>query len=210
MKRSTRPDFLHRYTSTANVIQLLTTGRITLRSPLHWEDRNDAFALELYRQRVGAKSVAAVCFTQASETYHHWKIFAPRGACIQFDKARLLRVFKGLSGVRLGAVKYREIVRLRHQPPREADLPFLKRHPYRDEREYRVLSIGHAGPEPSFPVPLAAIRRITLSPWLTAEQIENERRAMKAIEGCASLKVYRTTVLENADWKAALRASRAS
>jgi hypothetical protein len=56
-------------------------------------------------------------------------------------------------------------------------------------------------------VPLAAIRRITLSPWLTPEQVARERRAMKTIK--ASLKVYRTTVLENADWKAALGKSRA-
>jgi len=200
-----RPSFLHRYTSIANVVQLLETGRLTLRSPVHWEDRNDAFAIDLYRRRIGAKAIAAVCFTQASETYHHWKVFAPHGACIEFDKARLLAVFKGLPGVRQGAVRYREIARLKQQPPNEADLPFLKRHPYRDEREYRVLYVG--GGEPSFPVPLAAIRRITLSPWLTPEQVARERRAMKTIK--ASLKVYRTTVLENADWKAALGKSRA-
>ena len=35
-------------------------------------------------------------------------------------------------------VQYRTIKSLREQPPAEADLPFLKRHAFRDEKEFRL------------------------------------------------------------------------
>ncbi|HEY1711006.1 MAG TPA: hypothetical protein VGG10_22265 [Rhizomicrobium sp.] len=206
----TRPVFLHRYTSLLNVVQMLEMRALTLRSPLDWEDRNDAYALELYKKRTGAKSVAAVCFTQADETYHHWKVFAATGACVAFDRVRLVRALKGIEGLKTGSVRYREIRKLARTPPSVAQLPFLKRYPYRDENEFRLVFAADDAdfPERAFPIPLASIRRITLSPWLSHEELADAKRTIKKIAGCGNLKVYRTTVLDNRDWKRALAAAR--
>lgn len=205
---TSRPASLHRYTSIQNAVQMLETRALTLRSPAYWEDRNDAFALDLYARRTRAKSVLACCFTQASETYHHWKVFARDGVCIEFSKERLLHAFEGV-GVRLGTVQYREIRKLTKAPPRVEQLPFLKRYPYRDENEFRIVSCGHeVAEERSFAFPLNSVRRITLSPFLPEEQVAREKAKIKRIAGCARLPVYRSTVLDNRDWKKALSACR--
>jgi len=206
---TSRPASLHRYTSIQNAVQMLETRALTLRSPAYWEDRNDAFALELYARRIRAKSVLACCFTQASETYHHWKVFAKDGVCIEFSKERFLHAFDRIADVKLGTVQYREIRKLAKAPPRVEQLPFLKRYPYRDENEFRIVYSGREVlEERSFAFPLSSVRRITLSPWLPVEQVAREKVAIKRIAGCARLPVYRSTVLDNRDWKKALSASR--
>src|ERR1051325_5390939 len=86
---------LHRYTSIENVAQMLRTGRLFVRSPLRWEDTNDVYALELYRRKKKLKGLVACCFTQAPETYHHWKVYAPCGACVEFGTEKLLAAFEG-------------------------------------------------------------------------------------------------------------------
>jgi hypothetical protein len=58
--------FLRRYTN------LLKEQKITLLDPESWEDKNDSHFMSLYRKKKSLKSVLALCFTQASETFHHW------------------------------------------------------------------------------------------------------------------------------------------
>jgi hypothetical protein len=165
--------------------------------------------LELYRSTVAAKAVLAACFTQASETYHHWKVFAARGACIEFDKKSLLMALKAIDGLKFGMVKYFEIKRLSKEPQHIEQLPFLKRYPYRDEQEFRVIyTTDRKDTSMAIPFPLVAVRRITLSPWFTEEEIQAGKRAVRQIDGCSKINVYRTTVLENENWKSALRACR--
>jgi hypothetical protein len=42
---------------------------------------------------LGLKTVLALCFTQATEHYHHWHVFAggSSGVCIGFDRDALLK-----------------------------------------------------------------------------------------------------------------------
>src|SRR6187455_3028495 len=83
---------LNRYTSLPVLLDLLSERRITLLSPESWEDRNDAYYLERYKDVRARKSVLAVCFSMRQETFHHWRIFSSgsAGVCIEFDRERLL------------------------------------------------------------------------------------------------------------------------
>ncbi|HNC85208.1 MAG TPA: hypothetical protein PK999_19310, partial [Nitrospira sp.] len=63
---------LRRYTDIPALTYLLTKQKITLLDPKSWDDSNDSHYLSLYKQRNKLKSLLALCFTQADETYHHW------------------------------------------------------------------------------------------------------------------------------------------
>ena len=79
---------LNRYTTLPILLDMLQQKHITLLSPETWEDWNDAYYLEQYRQASKLHSVLAVCFSACGETFHHWRVFSSglSGVCIEFDK----------------------------------------------------------------------------------------------------------------------------
>jgi len=83
---------LRRYTNLAATVHLLRNRCLTLLNPESWDDRNDAYFLAQYKERTNASSVLALCFAEASETYHHWRVFSSGGdgVCIEFDRPKLL------------------------------------------------------------------------------------------------------------------------
>ena len=98
-----------------------------------------------YKRIKKAKTVLALCFAESKETYHHWRVLSngSDGVCIEFDKNKLLSIFEEDTQIRKGYVKYKLIKEIRGLPSIGLeDLPFLKRYPYRDEREYRVVTVG--------------------------------------------------------------------
>jgi hypothetical protein len=130
---------LRRYTQLAPLIHLLQQKCLTLLSPRTWNDKNDSYFLEVYRQRLNLGSVLALCFAESVETYHHWHVFAGQssGVCLEFDKEVLIQSVCQTVGIRCDSVKYPEIKTLRHAHPSTQDLPFVKRYPFKDEREFR-------------------------------------------------------------------------
>ena len=70
----------------------MTQRKITLLDPQSWDDSNDSRYLALYKEKKKLTTVLALCFTQASETYHHWRVFAngSSGICITFHSVELL------------------------------------------------------------------------------------------------------------------------
>lgn len=198
---------LRRYTNLASAIHILDQKAITLLSPTLWDDRNDAYFLNQYKDRKSLKTLLALCFAETLETYHHWRVFAPGldGVCIEFDKDRLLAAFRHADNVLCRPVQYRQIPDVAKRPPAVDDLPFLKRFPYRDEKEFRIIHSDQAELREyrSFPVKLHCISRITLSPWMPGPLIASVKSALHGIEGCANLKVYRSTLIDNEKWKKA-------
>jgi len=83
--------FLNRYTSLPIALDVLAKKHITLLSPETWEDRNDAYYLERYRDERKLRSLLAICFSLHRETFHHWRVFSSgsSGVCIEFDKEKL-------------------------------------------------------------------------------------------------------------------------
>ena len=82
-------------------------------------------------------------------------------------------------------------------------LPFTKRWPYSDEREYRAVYVSAEEELPAFPVPiaLAAIKRITLSPWLAPAFVDPVKKTLKSLPGCGGLRIYRSTLIDNKQWQ---------
>jgi hypothetical protein len=201
-----RKAILHRYTNLASAIFVLQRRAVTLLSPALWDDRNDAYFMSQYKAQTSLKTLLALCFSEVPETYHHWRVFShgSDGVRIEFDKAKLLAAFKGDRRVVARSVDYREINKLKLDPaPGIETLPFLKRYPYRDEKEFRIVyrCSDEAVETKSFPVPLNAIARVTLSPWLPLPLADEVRRLLRAIDGCGKLSVARSTLLENENWK---------
>lgn len=199
---------LRRYTNLVAAIQILRTRKITLLNPQLWDDRNDSYGMSRYVDARGAKSVLALCFAEQHETYHHWKVFSPGvdGICIEFDRDGLMAAFDGKPGIRSGMVAYREIKQLRSEPPTVQELPFVKRFPYQDEKEFRVIytDMKHELGFKDFDFDLACIKRINLSPWTPKVLADSVKATIKSIAGCDAIVLNRSTLVENDQWKSCL------
>ena len=198
---------LRRYTDLPALLDVLYQRRITLLDPSRWDDRNDSYYLELYAELKKRRTVLALCFTRTMETYHHWKIFANgvSGVSIIFSKAKLIKAAER-AGVEHGPVEYRKLEQLRNAQPEKSELPYLKRWAFQHECEYRLLyTKSGTGPTlHSFDVqiPVNAIERVVLSPWMHASVAPQVIRAIKAVPGFKRLKVDRSSLIDNDSWKA--------
>ena len=197
--------YLRRYTDLPALIYLLTERKITLLDPQSWHDSNDSHYLALYREKKNLKSVLAVCFTQAGETYHHWRVFAPGsgGVCIKFIRSRLLKAVKEQSDLRTGPVKYLKLAEIRGETLRVRDLPFLKRYAFEHEDEFRIIYESKAKrvPKLDIDIPLSSIDRIMLSPWIYRDLSDHVKTMIRSIQGYSGLSIARSTLIGNEEWK---------
>jgi hypothetical protein len=184
---------------------MLTERTITLLDPTWWDDQNDAYYLALYKEKKELKSVLAVCFTQASETYHHWRVFAngSSGVCVRFRRADLLLAVNGQPGIRAKNIKYLTLSKIRNRKLRTRDLPFLKRFAFEHEDEFRLMYESDTQNQQKLdvPIPLSCIHRITLSPWLHPSLSAHVKSTIRAIKGCRTLDIVRSTLIGNVAWK---------
>ena len=168
--KAARTLILRRYTDLAAVIHHLHTKTITLLDPVTWDDRNDAFFMQEYKSELNAKTVLALCFAEESERYHHWRVFADGvdGVCIEFDKNRLLEALGEDDRFKHSHMNYMSINELNKYQPELEELPFLKRSPYQDEKEYRIIYVNKRRTLETKPInmEISWINRITLSPWM--------------------------------------------
>ena len=199
------PRTLRRYTSLPLLISALQRRALTLVSPRGWRDRNDAHFLATYKQKGKFKSVLALCFAEAPEAAHHWEVFAPgmSGVCICFHPDPLLKAVRKDGAVVGQKVRYRTIRAASEKTLKVADLPFLKRRPYRAEREFRLIYASSTERVATYDLafPLSAIDRIYLSPELPEAVADEVKRTLKAIKGCGGVEIYRSTLSSNAEWK---------
>ena len=197
--------YLRRYTDIPALIYLLNERKLSLLDPDSWDDSNDSHYLTLYREKKKLKSVLALCFTQANETYHHWRIFAggTSGVCIRFRRAKLLRAIKKQPGLRIGRVHYLRLGEIRDKNLTIEELPFLKRYPFEHEDEFRMVyeSKTEEISKLDIAIPLSCVDRITLSPWIHPDLCAHLKRMLRSIEGCSGLQIARSTLIGNAEWK---------
>lgn len=196
--------YYRRYTELPSLIHLLRYRQLTLLDPRSWDDKNDSYFLAQYREKSELKSVLALCFTQANETYHHWRVFAPgsAGVCVRFRESRLRAAVAKVPGLMMKPVEYLTVTQLRHKRLARSRLPFLKRYAFQPENEVRLLwqSKTEERETLALPIDLSAISRITLSPWLHPSLADEVKALLKSIEGCSRLQVYRSTLISNAEW----------
>ncbi len=196
---------LRRYTSLVAAIQILRQRRITLLNPELWDDRNDIYTMRKYQDAVQARSILALCFAQQFETYHHWRVFSQGmdGVCLEFDRERLLEAFANNPHIRSGSVEYYELRKLGKAPPTIEELPFIKRFPYQDEKEFRIVYVDneHILSFKEFDIDLAAVTRINLSPWMPKPLSDSVKATIRSIPGCDGIRLNRSTLVENEQWK---------
>lgn len=201
--RTPKAIILRRYTELPVVLEVLQNRQLTLLSPLLWDDKNDRASMQSYADSEGHKSVLGICFSQAAETFHHWKVFAPHssGVCIEFHKNELLALVPN-AGYKHRKVKYQRPPEFLAGYPTSRDLPFIKGWAYRHEIEYRIVYASEAkGLQAiSFPIEPSSIRSIVLSPWLAKALVEPTRKAINAVAGCEKIPVTHSSVVENEAW----------
>jgi hypothetical protein len=197
---------LFRYTDIPGAVYMLQTKNLTLLNPESWDDANDSHFLKLYKSARQLTCLAALCFSEADETYHHWRIFAAgsSGVRIEFNRETLFAALDVVPEIRREKVEYRLIRDLKKGAPTISELPFLKRQPYENEDEYRLIyeSKDIEQKTVDIPIPLSAIRRITLSPWMNKTVSKSVRQLIRTIPGCDRLSVPRSTLIGNDDWMA--------
>lgn len=95
-------NYLRRYTDLPTLLHLLIERELTFLDPSRWDDKNDAFYMEKYREFNALRTLLALCFTQAPETYHHWRVFCsgPSGVCLYFDHNRLVGLLRKRMAIR--------------------------------------------------------------------------------------------------------------
>jgi hypothetical protein len=199
-------NFLRRYTNLPALIYLLREQKITLLDPETWVDTNDSSYMTIYKKKKSLTTVLALCFSQASETFHHWRVFADgaSGICILFRRDDLLKALAGQSGVRHREVKYLKITDQKKVKLKTNRLPFAKRYPYGDEKEYRVIYESKTADKIKsldIPISLSCICEIKLSPWMPPALRSHVISTIRDIKDCDDLEIGRSTLISNERWK---------
>lgn len=197
---------LKRYTTLASAVDMLVNLRLPLLNPANWRDTNDTHFIGAFQECLRAKSIYAACFTQATETYHHWQVFAGanEGVCVEFDKEVLLESLVDKRQYLWDDIKYRSLKQLAIRKRINVyELPFLKRKGFSDEKEFRLLyrSSRHQAPAHFVAIKRPWIKRIILNPWLNDDLFQSLRTALQAIPGCRNMDVIHTSLINNTQWK---------
>lgn len=206
--RTTDKPLLRRFTSLSVAIDMLYKQRLTLLSPSTWQDQNDVAFIEAFRQKRGVHNVFAVCFTQSRETFHHWSVFAKgvEGVKINIDKRAMLQSLQGDERFSWNDVDYKTLEEIKALKQIGLyDLPFLKRAPFGDEGEFRLIFECNDPKEKVKHMPFKPewVTSITLSPWMHDNLVETLKEAIPKIPGCENVKLLRTSIRNNKNWKSA-------
>lgn len=194
---------LRRYTNLASALRILQTKKITLLSSDTWDDINDKRLIETYKEKKGFKSVLCLCFAEAEETYHHWKVFASGsdGICLVFDKEHF---FNSLDKkVVHRKVEYYSVKDLNEKQPELNDLPFAKRSAYQPENEYRILWTSDTEDVhyKEFTFSSDAIARIIINPWVPSTLVNAITAAIHSLPDFKCLKVAHSKVIDGPAWQ---------
>jgi hypothetical protein len=202
---------VYRYSSIAYVIDALTRREITLLNPSSWADKNDSLYINLYKQFRGVANVFASCCTLSKETFQHWYIFggSSAGAFIEYDRVKLEAHFETLKAeghkLRYEDVMYLTLEKVEGPLAKLERFPFLKRWGFEAEKEYRVIVETDDENVISYPIPipLNAINRLVINPWLPRPVVESLKDAIHSIDGCEDLKVDHSRLIESDRWMVA-------
>jgi hypothetical protein len=196
---------LKRYTDIAALVDILTNKHIVLLNPESWDDSNDSYYLSTYKKIKNLRTVLALCFTEAPETYHHWRVFAstPGGVCIDFDRIELIEAINACPGASHAPVVYKTLADARSANPQTEELPFLKRKAFENEIEYRFIYESDDKMENSktVAITLDCIRRINLSPWMHVDLSKSMSQLLHRIDGCDSIAISKSTLIKNDVWR---------
>jgi hypothetical protein len=186
---------------------MLRFRKITILAPETWDDQNDTHFLSRYKDsRPDIKSLLALCMTDASDTYHHWRVYAgsPSGVQIRFKPSAFMSWVDDQPNAKIGRVEYLRVYEFEKATDDLTRLPFLKRKAFRDEDEIRLIVEDTETERLAYLLPfdLTIIKEIKLSPWLAEPLVETVIETLAdAYNGPKSewerIKVKRTSLLKN-------------
>jgi len=192
---------LNRYTTLPVLLDLLRRKKIVLLDPSTWEDKNDAYVILDYKTRKRIPKLFAVCFSIGDETIHHWKTYANgiSGCRIQFNEEELLKSFNGIEQIRYGDVTYKKIRDV--EGTKLDQVPFVKRYPYRIEKEFRILWEGPTERNNiEIDIDLNSITKITISQNMPNDVYRTIVELLREEIRNPSQRINRSTVYENKKW----------
>jgi len=201
---------LRRYTDVSATLDMLLNKHFALVDPSAWDDKNDSYFLRAYQEcSPDIEAVRVACLTERDETYHHWRIYAHgrNGICQVFNKDKLIKFVEKNPNLRGGFVKYISNQKLPQlQNFASQAVPFLKRLPYGDEGEYRIVyeSFLGTGQVQTVPMPLDLLSRIVVSPWTPDVLYLALKQVIKALPDCKGVTVTRSLLTDTPAFKRGL------
>ena len=201
MQSTSSSEKLNRFTTLPFLIELLETKKIALLSPNTWADHNDTDILLEYKSKRNIAGLLALCFTDQSETIHHWTAFSSSesGCCIEFKKKSLLEILAKDKRIKYRKVNYPTI-------PNGGkvdieDIPFTKRYPYSCEQEYRIIiELDKDALVHHIQIPLDTISKITLGPRLPTSTFNAIKKVLESLIGEVRIEINHSTLFKNDDW----------
>ena len=194
---------LSRYMSRKYLGDLLKNRRLTLLNPDSWEDRNDSETIKLYAKRMQYKVIYVACFTSTSETNHHWHLYGrDDGIRVVFNAEMLIQAAEKSGLCTCKAIEYIKIKEFNEKVKNISQLPFIKRRPYRHEREFRIIRPSRRKSTNDvmyLKIPSQSINTIIVSPWTDDEIVKKIKRDVQGLFK-HKINVNRTTLLSNKKW----------
>lgn len=160
-----------------------------------WDDENDSTLVGIYKEITHNDNVGVLCFLNDDETIYHWTYYAKgdnkSACCIELKKDELLEEYLYHSLYRCQEMQYDVLKEVSFDNVDE--LLFTKRYPYRNEREYRIVSLnGGYLPVKEF------IQKITLSPFLKDDEFERKKSELRSYG--LNCEINHSTILKNNYW----------
>lgn len=198
------PKFLNRFTTIPFLVDLIIERRLTLLNPDKWEDYNDRVTMDLYKSKMNAKSIYALCLTGKRETIHHWSAFAPgtSGCCIEFNFSNIINDIAQYPRLSHDATQYLKLTDLNKLPNNVEILPYLKRQVFTPEQEYRFVVVSDEPQKASIDIPitLSSINKITFTNKLPESVVKSLKKSIKLIAPDYTGKLIRSTLFNNSKW----------
>lgn len=191
---------LNRFTTIEKMLEIVETEEMSMSDPSYWEDKNDAHIMELYRTKKKLKALYALCFTKGSETIYHWGAFSSKSdaCCIEIAADNLLDKYSKKNGFAARVIEYVKLRDLKTKVIDSNQIPFIKRHPYRNEDEFRIIfQSRRSSKRPTLNIPRAAIKKITINQYLPKKVFDLIKNN---IESKWKIKVNRSSVIKNDQW----------
>lgn len=159
--------------------------------------------MKTYMESKRLKTLLALCLTSRGETYHHWKVFTDKsnGVCIHFKRNDFKTAMKS-AGLIIKKIRYLKLEELNSDKYSVSNLPFLKRHGFIDEGEYRTIyeNIHGDNAPKEIEIDLNIIEKITLNPWIPETIFESVKNVINNMPSASNIMVVRSSLINNQRW----------
>lgn len=139
---------LKHYTSVSTLYKILAKG-FMFQDGKSWNDKNDRYTLQKYREYVYPKNVLVLCFCDGAGNVYHWAALGkidPNDSDSQIKCSIVLNKDTFLKHIdSIVGMSHREMMYCKNNKVAEhqmEDLPYLKRKEFSVEKEYRIIYTG--------------------------------------------------------------------